>query len=173
VRAGAEEIVGIVGCTDHALAPRVADPRQLARQVHDDGRASHLPGDVSCGSLGDLYDGLATLPHFNPNDDADELPARVVDLRLAIRAADTPWEWSPPSASSVPRLRGSRGAAHLNRPRVPLPDEHNSLTAMSVAQCHHLRAVSTGRIVSPRGSVGAAMLAQIRETIAIMLDIPI
>lgn len=53
------------------------------------------------------------------------------------------------------------------------PDEHNGLTAKSAAQCQHLRALSTGRTVSARGNVGAAMLAQIRETIAIMLDIPI
>ena len=53
------------------------------------------------------------------------------------------------------------------------PDADNGLTVRSVAQCQHLRAVSTGRIVSARGNVGPATLAQIRETIAIMLDIPV
>jgi len=53
------------------------------------------------------------------------------------------------------------------------PDDYNGLTVRSVAQCQHLRAVSTARIVSTRGNVGAATLAQIRETIAVMLDIPI
>jgi mRNA interferase MazF len=53
------------------------------------------------------------------------------------------------------------------------PDEHNGLGARSAAQCQHLRAVSTGRIVSSRGNVGNAALAQIRETVAVMLDIPI
>ena len=53
------------------------------------------------------------------------------------------------------------------------PDDHNALTAWSAAQCQHLRAVSTGRIVSTRGNVGATALAQIRETMAVMLDIPI
>jgi len=52
-------------------------------------------------------------------------------------------------------------------------DEHNGLAATSAAQCQHLRAVSTRRILSARGNVGAAMLAQIRETIAIMLDVPV
>jgi mRNA interferase MazF len=51
------------------------------------------------------------------------------------------------------------------------PDDHNGLTARSAAQCQHLRAVSTGRIVSTRGTVGATVLAQIRDTIAVMLDI--
>jgi len=51
------------------------------------------------------------------------------------------------------------------------PDTHDSLTLRSAAQCQHLRAVSTGRIVSARANVGPATLAQIRETIAIILDI--
>jgi mRNA interferase MazF len=53
------------------------------------------------------------------------------------------------------------------------PDDHNGLTARSAAQCQHLRAVSSGRIVATRGNVGATALAQIRETIAVMLDVPI
>jgi len=53
------------------------------------------------------------------------------------------------------------------------PDTQNGLTVRSAAKCQHLRAVSTGRIVSARGNVGPATLAQIRETIAIMLDIPV
>ena len=53
------------------------------------------------------------------------------------------------------------------------PDEHNGLATRSAAQCQHLRAVSTGRIVSSRGNVGIATLGQIRETLAVMLDIPI
>ena len=53
------------------------------------------------------------------------------------------------------------------------PDDHNGLAALSSAQCQHLRAVSTGRITSTRGNVGVAVLAQIRETIAVLLDIMI
>jgi mRNA interferase MazF len=53
------------------------------------------------------------------------------------------------------------------------PDNHYGLSVRSAAQCQHLRAVSTARIVSARGNVGVATLAQIRETIAIMLDVPI
>ena len=34
------------------------------------------------------------------------------------------------------------------------PDRHNGLTVRSAAQCQHLRAGSTGRIVSARGNVG-------------------
>lgn len=52
------------------------------------------------------------------------------------------------------------------------PDDHNGLDGTSAAQCQHLRAVSIGRIASTRGNVGAATLAQIRETVALLLDIP-
>jgi mRNA interferase MazF len=53
------------------------------------------------------------------------------------------------------------------------PDEHNGLATSSAAQCQHLRAVSTERVASGPGNVGAATLARIRETIAVMLDVPI
>ena len=52
------------------------------------------------------------------------------------------------------------------------PDQVNGLGAPSAAQCQHLRAVSPGRVVATRGNVGAAVLAQARETIALLLDLP-
>ena len=52
------------------------------------------------------------------------------------------------------------------------PDDANGLHALSAAQCQHLRAISPGRICSRRGNVGAALLAQLRETIEVILDLP-
>jgi len=52
------------------------------------------------------------------------------------------------------------------------PDEANGLVEVSSAQCQHIRAVSRGRIVAIRGNVGAALLARLRETIAVILDLP-
>ncbi len=52
------------------------------------------------------------------------------------------------------------------------PEEGNGLTVVSAAQCQHLRAVSPGRIAAVRGNVGATTLAQIRETISMILDLP-
>lgn len=52
------------------------------------------------------------------------------------------------------------------------PDAANGLQLTSAAQCQHLRAVSTRRITSTSGNVGAMMLAQIREMIAVILDLP-
>ncbi|CAN5848594.1 hypothetical protein BH24ACT3_BH24ACT3_09430 [soil metagenome] len=52
------------------------------------------------------------------------------------------------------------------------PDPTNSLSGVSVAQCQHLRAVSPGRTSTTRGNVGPAVLEQIRETIAVLLELP-
>ncbi|MFN8034649.1 MAG: type II toxin-antitoxin system PemK/MazF family toxin [Acidimicrobiia bacterium] len=52
------------------------------------------------------------------------------------------------------------------------PDAANGLQEASAAQCQHLRAVSTGRISGVRGNVGSTVLAQIRETVAVILDLP-
>lgn len=52
------------------------------------------------------------------------------------------------------------------------PDAANGLGVASSAQCQHMRAVSPGRIVEVRGNVGATVLTQVRETIAIILELP-
>ena len=52
------------------------------------------------------------------------------------------------------------------------PDAVNGLRVASAAQCQHMRAVSPGRIVEIRGNVGAAVLTQVGETIALILDLP-
>lgn len=52
------------------------------------------------------------------------------------------------------------------------PDRTNGLSEPSAAQCQQVRAVSTERVVEVRGNVGHATLAQIREMIALILDLP-
>lgn len=52
------------------------------------------------------------------------------------------------------------------------PDAANGLDVRSAAQCQHLRAVSPRRISGVRGNVGVAALLQIRETVALILDLP-
>lgn len=51
------------------------------------------------------------------------------------------------------------------------PDAHNGLDARSVAQCQHVRAISTRRIRGVRGNVGSVALRQIRETVGVLLDL--
>jgi mRNA interferase MazF len=55
---------------------------------------------------------------------------------------------------------------------VITPDDANRLDEVSAAQCQHLRAISLRRILSVRGNVGAVVLGQLRETIAVLLDLP-
>lgn len=49
-----------------------------------------------------LYDGLAGLPHFNPDDDQAPLPSAVEQLRGAIAAADAVLFCTPEYAGTLP-----------------------------------------------------------------------
>jgi len=49
-----------------------------------------------------MYDGLASLPHFNPDDDVDTPPAPVLDLRARVGEADGLLFCSPEYAHGVP-----------------------------------------------------------------------
>lgn len=49
-----------------------------------------------------LYDGVGSLPHFNPDDDVGEPPAAVLALRARIAAADGLLICSPEYAHGVP-----------------------------------------------------------------------
>lgn len=50
----------------------------------------------------ELYDGLASLPHFNPDFDMEPLPPPVADLRARIGAADGLLISTPEYARGVP-----------------------------------------------------------------------
>jgi NAD(P)H-dependent FMN reductase len=50
----------------------------------------------------ELYDGLAGLPHFNPDDDTDPLPPPVAALRQAIRDAHALLFSAPEYAGALP-----------------------------------------------------------------------
>ena len=52
------------------------------------------------------------------------------------------------------------------------PDPANGLEQPSAAQCQHVRAVSPARVVDVLSNVGPFALAQIRETIAVIIDLP-
>ncbi|KQV17338.1 MULTISPECIES: NADPH-dependent FMN reductase [unclassified Kitasatospora] len=49
-----------------------------------------------------FYEGLAELPHFNPDHDTDPLPAPVAELRAAIAAADALLISAPEYAGTLP-----------------------------------------------------------------------
>ncbi|MFT4164994.1 MAG: type II toxin-antitoxin system PemK/MazF family toxin [Microlunatus sp.] len=50
------------------------------------------------------------------------------------------------------------------------PDEHNGLSVVSAAQCQHIRSVAITRVNGRIGNVGPAILRQLRETVAIIID---
>lgn len=51
------------------------------------------------------------------------------------------------------------------------PDGENLLSAPSAAQCQHVRSVSVTRLNTTTGTVGPALLAEIREVLALLLDL--
>jgi mRNA interferase MazF len=52
------------------------------------------------------------------------------------------------------------------------PSEANGLERLTAAQCQHIRAVSMDRVERVTGNVGGVALAQIRETLSLILGIP-
>ena len=52
------------------------------------------------------------------------------------------------------------------------PHERSGLDQRSVGQCQHVRSVSQERLSEPAGNVGPASLAQLREMLAVIFDLP-
>ena len=75
---------------------------------------------------------------------------------------------SPGVVQVVPVTSTLRGF----RSEVTLDPGTAGLDRPSAAQCQHVRAVSTGRIATVIGNVGAVDLLRIRETLALLLDLP-
>jgi mRNA interferase MazF len=50
-------------------------------------------------------------------------------------------------------------------------DPANGLDVASAAQCQHIRAVAAQRIERTLGNIGPTLLAQVRETVATLLDL--
>ena len=89
-------------------------------------------------------------------------PAVVVTAQRLLDA-------SPSVVHVVPLTSTLRGFAS----EVELtPDATNRLSRPSSAQCQHVRAVATARLGERRGNVGASSLAQMREVLALILDLP-
>lgn len=51
------------------------------------------------------------------------------------------------------------------------PDDGNGLGTRSSAQCQHVRSVATSRIYASTGNVGPVILDEVRETLALFLDL--
>ena len=88
-------------------------------------------------------------------------PAVVVTAQTVLDQAPTVVQVVPVTST----LRGFRS-------EVTLPRGSSGLDRPSAAQCQHVRAVSTGRIARVIGNVGSVDLMRIRETLALLLDLP-
>jgi chromate reductase len=60
--------------------------------------AALAPGAVTC----EIYEGLDTLPYFDPDDDHDPLPPAVAALRASIAAANAVLFCTPEYAGALP-----------------------------------------------------------------------
>lgn len=87
---------------------------------------------------------------------------------VVVLTAQRVLEHSPTVVQGVPLTTTVRGWAS----EVTVPaDGRAGLESASAAQCQHIRAISTHRIVEEVGNVGPVTLRQIRETVAILLDL--
>jgi NAD(P)H-dependent FMN reductase len=58
--------------------------------------------EAPAGIATETFGGMASLPHFNPDDDFEPLPPAVVELRGAIAAADAVLFCTPEYAGALP-----------------------------------------------------------------------
>ena len=96
-----------------------------------------------------MYDGLASLPHFNPDDDIDVPPAPVLDLRARVGEADGLLICSPEYAHGVPgSLKNALDwlVASVELPGKPVA----SLNASSVATHAQASLLETLTVMSTR-----------------------
>src|SRR3954468_10140652 len=64
--------------------------------------ALHTAADLLEGAIGTVYEALAELPAFNPDEDHDPLPAAVIAMREQIAAADAVVFCTPEYAGTLP-----------------------------------------------------------------------
>ena len=87
--------------------------------------------------------------------------------------SDDPKDAKP--ATSIRQSSSPRNASSLRGFHTEIviePDPANGLEQSSAAQCQHVRAVSPARVVDTLGNVGPLALTRIRETIAVIIDLP-
>jgi mRNA interferase MazF len=109
-------------------------------------------GDVVVLDLGVPQGREAGFPH----------PAVVVTAQRVLDAEPSVVQVVPLTST----LRGFHSEVAMD------PDETNGLRVPSAAQCQHVRAVASTRLGPVQGNVGTAVLRQIRETLALILDLP-
>lgn len=85
-----------------------------------------------------------------------------------VVTADRILEANPSVVQVVPLTRTLRG--YESEVTIE-PDDANGLSDPSAAQCQHIRAVATSRVNATIGNVGTVVLTQVREILAVLLDL--
>lgn len=109
-------------------------------------------------------------------------PGDVVDLDLGMPSGSEAGHRRPAVVVTASRiLRGGPNVVqvvplsrttHASAAEVIIdPDERNRLAARSSAQCQHVRAVATVRIHERIGNIGLVLLGEVRETLALLMDL--
>lgn len=109
-------------------------------------------------------------------------PGDVVELALGVPAGSEAGLRRPAIVVTAQRiLKGgpnvvqvvplTRAIRHSSTEVIIAPDEGNGLEAASSAQCQHVRSVATTRIRGRSGNVGPVVLGEVRETLALLLDL--
>ncbi|WP_040155993.1 type II toxin-antitoxin system PemK/MazF family toxin [Mobilicoccus massiliensis] len=88
-------------------------------------------------------------------------PAIVVTARRILRGG-------PNVVQVVPLTRSIRRSS---TEVLVEPNPGNHLADTSAAQCQHVRSVAVSRIVATAGNVGPVILGEVRETIALLIDL--
>jgi len=89
-------------------------------------------------------------------------PAIVVTAQRILDAVPSVIQVVPLTST----IRGFASEVHIE------PDRANGLERPSAAQCQHVRAVSARRTDRVQGNIGPMALAQIREVLGVILDLP-
>jgi mRNA interferase MazF len=134
-----------------AASPR----RRTARSIDIDGAALDHQNNVQP----DPHGGLG---RPEGREAGDLHPAVVVTAQRILNSAPTVIQVVPLTST----LRGFHAEVVIE------PDPANGLEQSSAAQCQHVRAVSPARVVGTLGNIGPLALSQIRETIAVIIDVP-
>lgn len=87
---------------------------------------------------------------------------------VVVVTAQETLDAGPSVVQVVPLTSSGRGF----RTDIPIEPGRSGLDRRSFAQCQHIRAVSTGRLQPPVGVVSGVELHQIREVLALLLDLP-
>ncbi len=110
------------------------------------------------------------------------MPGDVIDFDLGVPAGSEAGLRRPAIVVTAARvLRGEPSVVQV----VPLtrairasgaevviePDGRSGLRAASAPQCQHIRSVSVGRMTAPLGNIGPVALSQVRDTVALLLDL--